>query len=117
MNLSALLSLTGKAEQAAVLVVLAGGILLFVVGRRRGTLSGAGLVVLAAGMLAGYLPLAPLSWIAAQLHVTVTTVGLLHSGVLLLLNLGGWALVLVALFRFRAVKPEGPDGAPSETDG
>lgn len=117
MRLLSLVSATGQVEKATVLIVLVGGVLLFVVGRRRGTLPGAGLVVLAAGMSAPFLHFSPSSWMAARLHLAEATAAWLYSGGLLLLTLAGWGLVLAALFRFRAVQPEDPEGTAPEADG
>lgn len=99
------------------LAIIAGGIILFAVGKGRGALPGAGFVVLGAGTGISGLISVLLPQISLDLHLASTAVSGLYSGIWLIFSLIGWGLVVAALFRFRAEKVDTPGGYPPPPPG
>lgn len=113
MTTSPLATLTLVASALSGLAILAGGIALFVVGKGRGALSGAGFVVLGigTGVVTVLYPLLPA--IAEQSHLGTFALSGMYSGITVIFSIIGWGLVLAALIRFRLEKPAAPGPGPS----
>ncbi|HEY3688289.1 MAG TPA: hypothetical protein VGL93_34945 [Streptosporangiaceae bacterium] len=93
------------------LAVIVGGIVFFVVGRRRGALAGAGFVTLAVGTVATS------AWsvvVGEPLTFRDARGGPLLPGTLveLLLGVAGWAMVVVAVVLLRPKRPPVPPFPP-----
>lgn len=96
------------------LAVIAGGVILFAVGKGRGALSGTGYLVLGIGTIANAALSLLLPQISLRLHLATTVTGGLYSAVSLLFSVIGWGLVIAALFRFRGEDAATPGGYPPQ---
>lgn len=94
------------------LAILAGGIVLFTVGKARGALPGAGFVVLAAGTVLSSSAGLMMPVVAEGLGWSAVVVSATSTWVTALIAIAGWGLIIAALFRFRAERPETPGQAP-----
>ena len=88
------------------LAILAGGIVLFAVGKGRGALSGAGFLVLGVATVVSTVLSLLGPWLSSTLHIKASTVPDLYGGVTLIFSLVGWGLVITALLKFRSEPPE-----------
>lgn len=96
------------------LAIIAGGIVLFAVGRGRGALPGAGFVVLGVGTgISGLISvLLPRILLASHLSGTALAGG--YASISFVSGLIGWGLVIAALFRLRAEKVNAPGPDPRQ---
>jgi hypothetical protein len=78
-------------------LVLAGGVVFFVVGRARGALAGVGFVVLAVGTVLGSLLSTFAPTIIRDGHLSIRAYSTMFSTVQLLFHLVGWGLVIAAV--------------------
>lgn len=91
----------GLAAVTAVLV-LAGGVIFFTVGRARGVLAGIGFVVLGIGVLASFLLSFASQMIISRTGFSPTTMSAAVTLVSVVINAVGWGLVIAAMLRLRA---------------
>jgi hypothetical protein len=86
-------------------LVLTGGIVLFVVGRGRGALPGAGFAVLAVGTVLGSLLAAFAPEIVHNSAMSFQAFSAMYSIVQLLFDLVGWGLIIVAVIMLARSDP------------
>lgn len=106
MSTSPLATLSLLVSVLAVLAIIAGGVVLFAVGKGRGALSGAGFVVLGIGTGVTTVFSFLLPALSAQFHLGSSAASGIFNAVALIFSLIGWGLVVGALLKFRNEKPQ-----------
>jgi hypothetical protein len=112
MTSSPLASLSLLVSALSVLAIIAGGIVLFVVGKGRGALPGTGFLVLGVGTAITTVFSFLLPSISAQFNLGSEAASGIFNVVVLLFSLVGWGLVLAALLKLRNEKPDTGGQAP-----